>query len=140
MKVYRFMFDDELHHLKNGEYDKLGETYKNHKKYVYNTHKYDENVRYLHFFKNIEDFKFIQMFYRNVNKDGYLVTFDIPALILLHGKGKGYYPAVGYEEDYSEIVEYAIPSSKINNEWIKDIKKIEKTPQTTQVEQDELTN
>ncbi len=110
MRVYRYMCEAELKAFLEGDMEKLGSTKVNN---ASNTHKYKQGVKYLHFFKNVEDLRSIRGIKASLKDNYYIGLFDIPISILAMGMGKGYYNGRGYDIDHVAVREYAIPVEKI---------------------------
>ena len=86
--------------------------------YFANTHRYIEDVKYLHFFKSKEDIRFVQQMYKNYDTDYYICEFNIPALTAIRYRGKGTYDEGGYDCDRINVTEFAIPVSEIKAEYM----------------------
>lgn len=80
----------------------------------YNTHEYKEGIEYMHFFKFKED---ALSFINNSNKcyNKYVGEYNIPNNILYEYIGFGNYPNHFLN---IPIMEFAIPISKLNNNYI----------------------
>lgn len=115
MKVYRYMCEEELEAMLNGEMDKIGRLQKNDKT---NNHHYKKGVRYLHFFKNLQDIDKIKIINKHSDKVFYIGTFNIPLRFLLQGVGVGYYPVRGYDADYITAREYIMPVEKFQPKYL----------------------
>lgn len=119
MKVYRFLLEDELNKIINNETSRLGSVYNAKKpKNLYNTFRYKQGVKYLHFFKNKKDCVLAKRIHINNPQKAYICTFDIPAFFLLIHSGTGYYPPHGYDLDHESVREFAIESSTFNTKWL----------------------
>ena len=81
-----------------------------------NTHKYKDDVRYMHFFKNIYDLPYIQGLSKQ--RPMCLCQFDMPLLLLIHYMGKGFYEFSGYDNDYQKIREFAIPTELFSSSYL----------------------
>ena len=115
MRVYRYLCEEELQSILDGSMNKVGTTKINN---ASNTHHYKPGVKYLHFFKNLEDLHDIRMIKKYNKNNFYVGLFDIPLPTLLMNMGKGYYEAHGYDMDRVTIREYAIPADKIKPEYL----------------------
>ena len=115
--VYRFVSEREKRAIEACDISGIGSTWEQDSRR--NTHKYKEGVRYVHFVANKHD---TQDVYRELKRSKcYLCTYRIPNSILKKYAGKGFYPPHGYDNSYTEIKEYAIPSEQYNPEWLQKI-------------------
>ena len=119
MKVYRYLSQTELDNILSGNISEIGQEYSNEKYKKINTHKYKENVKYLHFFKHKEDISKIKNAKFLPPNKYYICEFDIPILILLKGMGQGHYDGQGYSEPTKSVREYKIPNTAIKREYLK---------------------
>lgn len=117
MRVYRYLSHEELKNILRNNVDNIGSYFSNGKPKA-NTHHYNSSERYIHFYKNAESMQDIRSIYRSYDNDFYFCSFEIPNSILFIYKGKGYYPAHGFQEDVCTLTEYAIPVSIFKSEWI----------------------
>ena len=115
MRVYRYMCEEELASILDGSMNRVGTTKINN---ASNTHHYKPGVKYLHFFKNLEDLQDIRMIKKYNKNVFYVGLFDIPLPTLLLNSGKGYYEPHGYDSDRVIIKEYAVPADKIKPEYL----------------------
>lgn len=118
MIVYRYLCEQEYKDLVGGHLEKIGGVYAG--KGVSNTFNYKRNERYLHFFKNKTAIEEMKWLYRNDGKDYYTCSFDVPFLTLLKSMGKGFYKSTGYDIDYTEIREFAVPVKDFNPKFLID--------------------
>lgn len=81
-----------------------------------NTHNYNKNSKYLHFFKNKES-----IFYLRTLKDRYICVYDIPEDILNRYKGIGYYLDYINYRILNEVTEYAIENNVIDLKFLKQV-------------------
>lgn len=124
--VYRLCGSEELKDIEAGRMHNVGGigadyTIKN------NNHRYKKETKYLHFYSNIQDALLHKM---NVYDNTILCKYCIPEYILKNYKGTGYYDAIGYDENYHVVKEYAIPSYLVDKSWLEsymvlDLPKIE---------------
>ena len=49
----------------------------------------------------------------------YICEYEIPMIVLLLGRGLGYYPSSGYDCGHESEVEYIIPNHIIKSKWLK---------------------
>lgn len=121
MKVYRFLCKQELCQILNGDIKQTGHVFNG--TVFPNNHKYKHNEKYLHFFKNLKDLKYIQRACGGLY-GGYLCKFDIPLHVLLPRTGKGYYRMIssGYDDfgDTEIVKEYAVESKKMETKYLVD--------------------
>lgn len=110
MRVYRYLCEEELKAILDGEMKNIGRRRFNNNS---NNHHYKPGVKYLHFFKHLKDLQDIRMIKENEDNTFYVGVFDIPLPTLLAYSGKGYYEAHGYDVNYITIREYAVPSDKV---------------------------
>ena len=131
MLVYRYLCDRELRAILCDFKDHIG-SYFNHGDKLANTHKYQINTRYLHFFKNKSAIKYIKPYHSKDNRDFYICTFDIPKEILAKGVGKGTYETCGgYDQVLTKEKEFIVKVDDFDCNWLvsseKDIKEQNKT-------------
>lgn len=81
-----------------------------------NTHHYDKNNKYLHFFLNKDS-----IFYLRTLKDRYICVYDMPEDILEQYKGIGYYWDYINYKNLNEVIEYAVEISNIKMAYLKQI-------------------
>ena len=115
MRVYRYLCEEELKSILDGTMHGVGTSKINN---ASNTHHYKPGVKYLHFFKNLEDLQDIRMIKKYNQNVFYVGLFDIPLPTLLMNSGKGYYESHGYDMDRITIREYAVPADKIKPEHL----------------------
>lgn len=125
MKVYRYLTEKELNHIKNGEFDQIGNEYY---KSPFNTHKYKKGVKYVHFVKNKKDICYIRTIHLTKNNDYYICTFDIPIRYLITGAGKGFYSIDGWDLENVAITEFAVNAKHLKKEWLKEFVYDKKNP------------
>ncbi len=112
--VYRFVSERERKAIETGDISGIGSTWEQDSRR--NTHKYVEGVRYVHFIDSKKDTQ--DIFNELKRSKVYLCTYRIPTSILKKYAGKGFYPPHGYDNSYTEIKEYAIPSEEYNPDWL----------------------
>lgn len=119
MKVYRYLSQTELNNILSGKIEELGKEYEKPGRERKNTHKYKENVKYMHFFKSKSSMLMTSYLYSKMPGNYFFCTFDIPIRVLaLHG-GKGFYPASGYD-NITVLNEYAVPANQVKPEWLEE--------------------
>lgn len=118
MLVYRYLNDRELRAILCDFKDHIG-SYFNHGDKLANTHKYQINTRYLHFFKNKSAIEYIKTYHTKDNRDFYICTFDIPKEILAKGVGKGTYESgKGYDTYLVKEKEFVVKVDDFDCEWL----------------------
>ena len=84
-----------------------------------NTHYYEWNKRYLHFFDNLDNINYLHL-----NEGNCVCTYDIPEDILDKHRGHGIYMDYINFEHAVFVDEYAVPTSKLKYEYLVDIKQL----------------
>jgi len=114
MKLYRLCRRAEVQQiLDNQSFDNVGNYCCNSER---NSHKYNESIRYLHFFKNKSD-----LLYLNTLVGRFICIYDIPEHLLSEYGGYGKY------RDYFKFVklinveEFAIPSQYIKFDFLENV-------------------
>ncbi len=110
MNVYRYMCEAELQAFLSGNTEDVGTCYYGEK--VSNTHKYEPDEKYLHFFFNLRDLQHIRNLKRDEEGSFYIGVFDLPLRTLAFA-GKGYYETRGYDVPYEVVREIAVDVKKI---------------------------
>ena len=119
MRVYRYMREGELNSLLQGDMDSVGcLCQKPAFDELSNSHKYEDGVRYLHFFLKKNDIEHAKTLYRNKEGNYYTCEFNIPITTLMKHVGVGWYSASGYDYDSVKAIEFAIPNNKISSEYL----------------------
>lgn len=116
MRVYRYLSKEELRNILENHTENIGSFFSRNKNNP-NTHRYHENEKYIHFYKNSESMQDIRSVYRAFDNDFYFCAFEIPITVLLVCRGKGFYPAHGFAENHTTITEYAVPVSSFKTNW-----------------------
>lgn len=118
MKVYRLCNNDEIKSiLKNRNFNTVGQNFEiNPEK---NTHKYLQDIEYLHFFK-----KPISLLYLSLLKGKYICVYNIPDNILQQYEGTGLYLDFIFFRNLHELKEYAVPCGKLKLSYIERIYEI----------------
>ena len=88
MIVYRYLTNEEVKIFSKGNTWKLGEFPS--VQQLENSKRYKSGVKYIHFFKNLNDLPKIQKFDSDPNGK-YIGMFDIPMRFALSGNGIGEY-------------------------------------------------
>lgn len=118
MLVYRLCKEDEVRViLEKKKYKNVGKCFKINPNA--NTHKYQESVRYLHFFNKKDS-----IFYFDTCEGYYVCTYDIPYLLLDNYCGTGFYLDRMKYHTFEQVIEYAIPSNLIQFEYLLKIQEI----------------
>ncbi len=120
MLVYRICKEQEISQIFT-EYDfsRVGQQCK---KTNINTHNYDENELYLHFFLKKDSIFFVR-----TSTGMYVCTYDIPEDILKKNQAIGYYYDYFNFKHICNITEYAIKSSEISFEFLNKVELIKET-------------
>ena len=132
MIVYRMMSKEELKLYLNGDIKNIGNIFPNFKfdesvtmeqkmlAYINweerksNNHYYAMNQKYVHFFRRLKDMDYVQ-FERDFE---YLATFDIPTVVLMASKGKGFYKKMKHGKfKYKFVREFAVKAEEIKPEY-----------------------
>ncbi len=121
MEVYRYISEEELNKIKADDMKTLGRIYN--EGCESNTHKYRQDVYYVHFFKSLKNIQRIQMI--NQYRPGkYIAKFDIPFSLIIRSMGFGYYKSPKYSSGYDYLVdkvfELAVESEKLKPSYFVD--------------------
>ena len=121
MMVYRLCSKDEVDKiLKTKSYDNvgtLGKVYIKEKGEVdLNTHSYEENKYYMHFFPEFDN-----LFYLPLEKDMYICYYDIPKEILDTSFGYGEYKDYFILSIPRKVLEYSMETSNLKYEYLEQI-------------------
>lgn len=118
MIVYRLCNNQEIESiLNNRNFDSAGQKFEIDPKK--NTHKYLQDIEYLHFFK-----KPISLLYLSLLKGKYICVYNIPDSILQQHEGTGLYLDYIFFRNLHELTEYAVPTSKLKFSYIERIYEI----------------
>lgn len=113
MKVFRLCNKEEIDKInKCADFNLLGKSYQEDS--VKNTHKYDREKRYMHFFKDE-----ISVLFLSPRKGKFICEYDIPDDILKESEGYGNYADFVNFAKILRVPEYAIPSEKMKKEFLK---------------------
>ena len=117
MRVFRLCRENEVKKiLGSNEFEDIGNYCRNSEK---NTHRYDEDIKYLHFFKKQED-----LLYLNTLASRFICVYDIPSDLLSRYHGYGKYRDYIKFVTLNEVEEFAIPSKLIKFEYLLTISRI----------------
>lgn len=84
---------------------------------AYNTHSYEANIQYVHFFHFYEDaIQYISERLENSASDYYIAFYEIPNELLKEHMGFGIYPFHIYKN--IPVLEYSIPFIKLESRFI----------------------
>ena len=123
MKVYRYLSEEELNLIKQGNVQGLGREFDKKDYKRQNNHRYKSGVKYMHFYKNKESIEHIRREYFQLLMQGhkfYFCSFDIPGVVLIKHRGKGHYDGSGYDTMGGvDSVEYAIPVEDFSPSWLR---------------------
>ena len=118
MLVYRICKEDEAYNiLSTKSLDSIGKYCTINSKL--NTHKYESDKRYIHFFKNYDS-----VFYLNVRSGYYICTYDIPEYLLSENIGAGFYMDRFLFMNKESVTEYAIEDTSMDYDYLRRIDKI----------------
>lgn len=84
-----------------------------------NTHFYEPEKKYIHFFKNKGD-----IFYLDVKQDMFICTYDVPSYLLQRYSGIGFYYDRYNFRNLEHVTEYAIENEYIDFNYLIKIEKI----------------
>lgn len=119
-KVYRYVTETELEYMKYQPY-RLGAYFPNENS---NTFRYNENTRYLHFFKNKKSIAHVKALYKGkIDEKFYICTFNIPFSKLIFHGGLGFYGS--YNECWKSAIEFAIPAREFDSSWLVSVEEAE---------------
>lgn len=119
MKVYRYLSELELKSILTNNLSNVGYEYANNLNFQQsNTHRYKKGVKYLHFFKSKLDCIRVKSIHSNGKANFYVAEFNIPFTTLAKHIGYGIYSTKGYDVDYDKVTEFAIPTNKINSNYL----------------------
>ena len=118
MLVYRICDKREIFNiLRDESFINVGNVFTSEEKI--NTHTYQDNEKYMHFFSDFDS-----VFYLNTFKNNFICTYDIPESLLKTNLGLGfYYDRVNYKV-LEAVCEYAINHNEINISYLKKIDQI----------------
>lgn len=117
MKVFRLCREDEVKQILNSKsFENVGNYCRNSER---NSHKYNEDVRYLHFFKNKSD-----LLYLNTLANRFICVYDIPKELLSSYYGHGKYRDYIRFVTLNKVEEFAIPAASIRFDYLNSIIKI----------------
>lgn len=118
MLVYRICKKDEIENiLRNRGFYNVGKNFHIDKKK--NTHPYENDKKYLHFFKNKDS-----IFYLNTDVNYFICTYDIPNHLLAKNVGIGFYLDRTNFDKLEEVEEFAIESKQIKFDYLLKIEAI----------------
>ena len=116
MLVYRICTEEEIQTIfQEMSFEKIGKKYSINDKI--NTHQYEKDKKYIHFFSN-----YLDTFFKNSSNKNYICTYDIQEDVLNQFAGTGYYLDRDVYQFTEEVREYAIEADKIH---YKDLKMID---------------
>ena len=132
MIVYRYLGARELGEILRGNVAEIGKPFSRKLFRRANSHKYQEGIKYLHFFQNREDIEKIKFEHQSAPTDFYICEFDIPKKKLKKGVGR-YTNHRGYEQYVERAREYIIPSQEFDCSWLQNYE-FDQTHKNTQKE------
>lgn len=117
MKVFRLCREEEVKQILNSKsFENVGNYCRNSER---NSHNYNEDVRYLHFFKNKSD-----LLYLNTLANRFICVYDIPKELLSSYYGHGKYRDYIRFVTLNKVEEFAIPAASIRFDYLNSIIKI----------------
>ena len=133
MKLFRVVGKTELLNMLNENTEKLG-TCMDSIKTPFNTHKYEQGKKYLHFFYNKTACQHILQLISEKNKPSnvgvirncYIITVNIPLSKIINTTAHGYYIPIGetnsgYDYGIKKRLEAIIDANEFDKSWIKKI-------------------
>lgn len=119
MIVFRLCREDEVQQILDKQsFEKVGSLCKSSDK---NSHAYNENVKYMHFFAKKSD-----LLYLNTLKGRFICEYNIPDTVLANHYGLGKYLDYINFSEMNKVEEFAIPSRDIRFDYLESINKITK--------------
>lgn len=119
MIVFRLCKEDEVQQILDKQsFEKAGSLCQNSDK---NSHAYNENVKYMHFFAKKSD-----LLYLNTLKGRFICEYNIPDTVLANHYGLGKYLDYINFSEMNKVEEFAIPSRDIRFDYLESINKITK--------------
>lgn len=113
MRVFRLCNKSELEKIAESEDLRLvGKSYKVDP--IKNTHQYQEEKRYMHFFEDE-----MGLLYLSPKKGKYICIYDIPDEVLEKLKGYGNYADFIDLETIRKVTEYAVPSEQVKMSYLR---------------------
>ena len=120
MLVYRICRQEEFDQIIGDvDFSNIGRKFTLDDTISLNSHDYEEDGNYLHFFKELSSIIFLADL-----KDHYLCYYELPEDLLEKHKGIGYYAEPSLWMNTSKLEEYAVPSRLLMREFIVGIDKI----------------
>lgn len=116
--IYRFLTKEEFDKWMTGRKDEISSPYVKDGLRQSNNHKYVEGVKYVHFFKHIEDAPII-LSILDLSHD-HLCKFEIDEDVLLEHRGVGKY-TIDFN-DCKDVCEYAVPLDLIYEGQLKEFR------------------
>ena len=118
MIVYRICSKNEIEMIfQEQSFCNVGNFFKTNKNI--NTHLYQENKKYIHFFKDFDS-----IFYLNTTSNMFICTYNIPNYLLEEKSGEGFYPDYFNHTSLQKVCEFAIENEYINFNYLLKIDKI----------------
>lgn len=126
MKVFRSCQKDEADTiLTEHSCNNAGQCFKSSLK---SSHIYNDNIKYLHFFKNATD-----ILYLDTSPDRCICVYDIPEHILFEYQGIGKYTDFVSFKHLTYVEEFAIPSSEVKFDYLQSVNAI-----TSQIDYEDM--
>ncbi len=124
MKLYRYLSKEELEQLLNMEYSMIGTENVNKPYYRYNSHRYKENVKYLHFYFDEKEISRIKKMSFHKKAEYYICEFEIPFYVIFSHIGVGYYANKKGEKKTDYVYEVALPTYKMRPKFLKSFRSL----------------
>lgn len=120
MRVYRVCEKSEIETLlKTNSFESIGHQFKDND---LNTHKYENDEKYIHFVKDKDDILFFDTL-----KGRIICEYEIPDDILKESEGKAFYKDYLCSTGVTLITEYAVKTENLKLKYIKKIYLIKKS-------------
>ncbi len=119
MIVYRYLTNDEVNRLMYKMKFPIGEVPT--AKQLVSSRKYKRGVKYLHFFRSLDDFPTVRQL-DSAQGGKFIGMFDIPLRVLLGGYGVGEFTGTPIEgtDKYVAMKEYAVELKDLRSEYLID--------------------
>lgn len=118
MKVYRYLEKKELENILADNLEDIGSEYINEKFKDVNTHRYKKGIKYLHFFRHKEDIEYLIKSNFLPSGEYYICEFNIPAIYLITGFGRGLYEGSGYDTPNHIAHEFKLPAKLLQKDFL----------------------
>lgn len=123
MKLYRYLSERELEFIKANDVHKIGSVYNDKKYKDVNSHKYKNDVKYLHFYFSEKEISRVKSLGFQGNNICYVCEFEIPFYVIFPYIGVGKYSGHGYKSYLDTVYEVALPAQKMKAKYLKKYEK-----------------